>query len=104
MGARYKYECPKCHYEAVVSGEVSQGMMSVSLTIQCRDCVSLYDVAFLERQYVERPGGRADMKFKQRRLRCPENSRHSWDLFTGACPRCSAHLTVDKDRPELLWD
>ncbi len=104
MGASYKYACPKCEFETLVSGGVSEGFLAVTMTISCKDCEDLHDVGLLERKFIDLPNGKTDFVFKQHRLRCPESPQHHWDLFRGDCPRCGSHLNVDRERPEVLWD
>jgi hypothetical protein len=43
VGRSYLFECPKCGYNARVSGGVDRGLMVFVQTILCRDCKELYD-------------------------------------------------------------
>ncbi len=44
MGEIYKFTCPQCGYSAEVSGDVDCGYISVTTTILCKECTTLYDV------------------------------------------------------------
>lgn len=77
-----------------------------SFTIGCLDCQELYDVDFLEprRQYTltnSSEGG-----WVQRKLRCPEDSRHRWEPYEPfrSCPACRTGQMDISDEPELLSD
>ena len=43
MGRSYAYECPKCGFQAKVSGGPDQGVLVWVQTIACKDCKKLYD-------------------------------------------------------------
>ncbi len=43
MGRSYAYECPKCGYQARISGGADCGVLVWVQTISCQDCKKLYD-------------------------------------------------------------
>jgi len=50
MGRTFQFECPQCHYRAVVSGGADRGVHCAVQTILCRDCHQLFDVLTRIRQ------------------------------------------------------
>jgi hypothetical protein len=43
MGRSYWFDCPKCGYQAKVSGRADRGVGFAVQTVSCRDCKCLYD-------------------------------------------------------------
>ena len=113
MGTRYQFICPKCQYEAVVSGGDDIGMAGQTTTIGCDDCRELYDVVTSETPWEEPPD------LDEESLVCPGSA--SWDdeeddaseasnpdhrvrrwKDDGPCPKCGMSMS----RGELVehWD
>ena len=110
MGALYEYNCPKCGYKADVAGGFDVGMARYySVTIACYDCADLHDVELLEPIRDREPDDDSVLpgsppRWRQHKLRCPEDSKHRWEPFMGFCPVCSTRMDVDRDRPSLMSD
>lgn len=96
MGATFYYTCPRCRYEASVSGGPDVGFLCDTVTVRCLDCSALYDVVVL----MDR-GQPAERRVEPR---CPESTHHTAEFWTdpGPCPRCGA--TLDRGGLESLWD
>jgi hypothetical protein len=44
MGRTFHFDCPRCHYQARVSGGADSGVNCAVQTIVCLDCCQLFDV------------------------------------------------------------
>ncbi|UQN08429.1 hypothetical protein [Deinococcus sp. QL22] len=88
-----------------MSGGPDSGMRrAYSLTISCLDCQELYDVPWLEPHSGDHPGEGLPMRWKQLRLRCPEDREHQWEPFEGRCPVCRTPLDVHTGGMSVHWD
>lgn len=94
MGAKYRYVCSSCQYEANVSGGPDAGMLCCTQTIVCHDCQRLYDVITVDRQ---EPG-------REHPLACPRSHLHSVSPWThpASCPKCGT--LMDQEGLTILWD
>jgi hypothetical protein len=67
MGRSYLFECPKCGYQASVSGGADSGFELSVQTAACRDCRRLFDSVV--RWRVPDAGLRIPSEFQRLRLR-----------------------------------
>jgi hypothetical protein len=97
VGARFKFQCPDCEYEAVVSGGEDVGFTFYTTTILCEVCEELDDV-------VTHTAPPAPEEAKAITPECPENGDHTlreW-RYPGPCPKCG---TLMEERGLALhWD
>lgn len=96
----YSFVCGGCGYEAEVSGGEDCGMVSETLTIECKDCRELYDIVTSYSEWNR--DGAEERKSKQQR--CPSNARHRIKPWNegGTCPRCGE--SMQKGELRMLWD
>ncbi len=102
MGTTYSFHCPKCGYEATVSGGRDYGFVAVVRTMICADCNDLVDV-LIGREGNDGPTG--DAEFDKDLNICPKcRGTHvkSWSAKRG-CPRCEEPMERSKDNV-ILWD
>jgi hypothetical protein len=78
MGVTYDFKCTSCGYLAQVSGGTDFGMMALTETMICTNCIGLVDVII-------------------------EARPHSQDLneYIGLCPNCSTDNVIkwSQDQP-----
>jgi hypothetical protein len=67
MGRSYLFECPKCSYQASVSGGADSGFEFSVQTTACRDCKTLFDSVV--RLRVPDPGPKIPSEFQRLRWR-----------------------------------
>jgi hypothetical protein len=105
MGRSYLYECPKCGYQATVSGSADTGFEFHVQTIACRDCRSLFDAVV--RLRIADTGLKVPAEFQRLRLRKtqepppsfeaainrlpPLGTKMKWVPFKIQCPVSSHH-------------
>ena len=117
MGTLFQFRCPRCGYEAQVSGGLGWGILAVTHTVSCPTCTELSDMIvaeepwefseWMERECVDRDD--ADAKAAQapwmpEKIRCDLHHRHKASLWShpGPCPRCGT--TLAKGEMTVLWD
>ncbi len=128
MGRVYTFTCPRCEYQARVSGATETGFHCVTQTVSCRDCRALHDVTVRLRvaETTEAAPPKSAKKLpapdafrpplllfgQPRRTRwlelkplCPVSPSHRIEVWTapGKCPRCGMFLDRDV-MPYRIWD
>lgn len=99
MGARFRFQCPGCGYEARVSGGEDAGFSFYTTTILCEACEELSDAA------TGRTSPPTPEVAKAIPPECPADPRHpvrEWQ-HPGPCPKCGSGMML-VDEPPLLWD
>ncbi len=108
MGRSYMFECPRCHYRAVVAGGADAGFHCWVQTIICYDCKALHDVPTRVRVAVEpQQPGSSDNQLRPRLLtvheKIPDASslqnrlfvslakKFRWVHFNLRCPKSGTH-------------
>ncbi len=98
MGTIYKFVCPSCGYAAEVSGHGDGGFKALTVTIACKHCKELYDVAVSTCENSKAP------EWIDVAPHCPNSPTHEWVEWRdpGACPRCATAMV----RGEVVawWD
>ena len=101
MGAKYLFKCPKCEYQATVSGGKDRGTFITVRTMVCNTCNELVDVIIgAHRQ----EGKIVDVEFYKLFGHCPqckESDVNKWDESL-PCPKCEEHML--KERFVYDWD
>ena len=109
MGQCREFICPKCGYDAVVSGGDDRGFHVWTTTIVCVDCRALYDVVWREDPGRGRtptecslvcPGVDPDDEETEATPN-PDHRVRKWEA-PGPCPRCGTTMEVGGEGP--LWD
>jgi predicted RNA-binding Zn-ribbon protein involved in translation (DUF1610 family) len=122
MGRTYIFECPKCGYQARVSGRADRGWHFVAQTILCLECKELYDAVTrfkvpvvsplaeaLARKRLKSLRETASRKTAARpptfavalnRLPPPGAKPFRWLSFLPACPVCPRHRIREWNQPD----
>lgn len=82
MGARFRYSCAACGYEAAVSGGYDLGFAGQFVTAVCLDCKELFDALIVDSQERRLPLACAT------RLAEPTHRVEIWGERE-ACPKCA---------------
>lgn len=101
MGSQYQFTCPKCGYEATVSGGFDYGFHAVVRTMVCGDCEDVVDV--LVGAYGQE-GKTGDPEYDKDLGRCPEcngTDVHVWPRHR-PCPKCGGRMK--KRGLIVMWD
>ncbi len=108
MGSRSRFECQSCHYQAVVSGGDSVGMMVETTTVSCNSCKKLMDVVVSRPTRESRPESDRGMGRPGRErlpIACrnsPSHKVHKWS-HPGPCPVCGQTMQLVPGMP-ICWD
>lgn len=102
MGSIFRFICPHCNYSADVSGGLDGGMIAMTRTMTCVDCMELVDVLVGQCGKIG-PSGNPD--YDMDLDICPKCKGHNiyrWPIYH-PCPRCHEYMTKD-DQLLILWD
>ncbi len=93
MGLWHRFSCPKCGYQAEVSGGPDSGIDIFTTTVVCLDCRKLSDITIGKRDNPEPIPPR-----------CRRSKRHAIEPWTDGdhCPRCATPM--QNQGMTCIWD
>jgi predicted RNA-binding Zn-ribbon protein involved in translation (DUF1610 family) len=100
MGSWYLFSCPKCGYEAEVSGGPDWGEAARTHTISCATCRELHD-SLVGMDAHENPPAPLPEKLVCPRSRTRVHDTRLWE-HPGPCPRCGEGM--ERGPETTLWD
>ena len=101
MGACYKFTCPKCGYEAKVSGGKDRGFSVSVQTMTCMNCSILVDVHVGHYEHDGNAGNEIFIHESGSCPKCSETNLEEWNE-NRSCPKCGS--SMDQGEMTVLWD